>query len=210
MGVIIMPIQLVCSGCNAKITAKDKLAGKRVKCPKCQTVLDIPVAEVEDLSPTPQETSKPIPPATDRQKEYALSLGIEFAPDINRREISELINEAVEKRDEERFRKLEELSDRESEAWNEIRREVLAQIDEEDCRLSKATPMQIVEELGTRGQGAVLITFELDEVEDFENLTGMHFVVSFSDDTMTEDEVMMVLGTLGYSAFEKQTGRSGE
>lgn len=38
-----MPIRVVCS-CGQQFAAKDELAGKRVKCPKCQAVLTIPAA----------------------------------------------------------------------------------------------------------------------------------------------------------------------
>lgn len=37
-----MPIKAKCDGCGAGFKAKDSLAGKRVKCPKCQTPLTIP------------------------------------------------------------------------------------------------------------------------------------------------------------------------
>ncbi len=39
-----MPIPIVCQ-CGAKMTAKEKLAGRRVKCPKCQGSIDIPALD---------------------------------------------------------------------------------------------------------------------------------------------------------------------
>jgi hypothetical protein len=37
-----MPIPLTCSGCDVTIKAPDTSAGKRVKCPRCGTILDVP------------------------------------------------------------------------------------------------------------------------------------------------------------------------
>src|SRR3954468_11320823 len=38
-----MPLQVVCSACNAKLRAPDTAAGKKTKCPKCQAVISVPV-----------------------------------------------------------------------------------------------------------------------------------------------------------------------
>jgi hypothetical protein len=55
-----MPISVQCPGCSAKLNAPDAAAGKRVKCPKCQTAVPIPAADpieaaevVDDPSPPP-------------------------------------------------------------------------------------------------------------------------------------------------------------
>ncbi len=37
-----MPIAIRCTGCKQRLRVPDKAAGRRVKCPKCQTVLRIP------------------------------------------------------------------------------------------------------------------------------------------------------------------------
>ena len=39
-----MPIPVNCPECGKKINAPDKFAGKRVKCPKCKTPMEIPGA----------------------------------------------------------------------------------------------------------------------------------------------------------------------
>ena len=36
-----MPIEVKCRGCGGKFQAKDALAGKRVKCPKCAAVIEV-------------------------------------------------------------------------------------------------------------------------------------------------------------------------
>lgn len=63
-----MPIAVLCGNCNAKLNAPDAAAGKKVKCPKCATVLQIPAPEpepdfevVDEPAPTPK--AKPKAPA---------------------------------------------------------------------------------------------------------------------------------------------------
>ncbi len=36
-----MPLKIQCSACNSRLTVKDDLAGKQVKCPKCKTLIRI-------------------------------------------------------------------------------------------------------------------------------------------------------------------------
>ncbi len=71
-GQIAMPISVTCR-CQAKFAAPDKLAGKRVKCPKCQQALLIPgqrlpseaAAARKPASATPVPTSSENTPAAD-------------------------------------------------------------------------------------------------------------------------------------------------
>jgi uncharacterized protein YxjI len=42
-----MPIPITCSVCGAAYTLRDEYAGRRVKCPKCQNVLDLPEPPAE-------------------------------------------------------------------------------------------------------------------------------------------------------------------
>jgi predicted Zn finger-like uncharacterized protein len=37
-----MPVQLTCSGCKTTLKVRDDLAGRKVKCPKCASVLTVP------------------------------------------------------------------------------------------------------------------------------------------------------------------------
>lgn len=126
--------------------------------------------------------------ATECQREYARQLGIAFSDEITRAEIGKLIDEAVNRRDENRYQELDELEQRESDAWQIMRTEVLAEIDAdpEDCRLSKAETSQIVEELSRRGLAAVLITMPWNDfyIEDW---VGVGFTTSFSDDMLLDD-----------------------
>lgn len=48
-----MPIKVICM-CGKKFSVKDELAGKKVKCPACQKVLNLSKAAAEKLSPNDQ------------------------------------------------------------------------------------------------------------------------------------------------------------
>lgn len=174
-------MNISCVACRAGLRVDDSLAGKRGKCPKCGVVMDIPPL-------VPLGVPPPLPPPitaranvpTERQKEYASSLGIEVTAGMTKGKLSRAIREAEERRDSDRCARLEDLSNRESAAYEAMRNEILAEMDEEDCRLSKATPEQMLEELTSRGRWTILISFSSDEA-DFDDLTGTEFDISCSD-----------------------------
>jgi hypothetical protein len=137
--------------------------------------------------------------ATQRQRDFAKSLGIEFPENVTKSEIGRLIGEARVRRDE-------ELEARHGKAWEEARKQIIAEIDEDDCRLSKATPAQMVDELCNRDLGAVLVFFKLNEV-DLDHLEGAHVGIHFSDN-LTEAQMYAVLGVLGVQALgERRRGK---
>src|SRR5206468_3858734 len=47
----IMPVSLTCSGCKVTLKVRDELAGKKVKCPRCSTLLVVPKPGDDDLAP---------------------------------------------------------------------------------------------------------------------------------------------------------------
>ena len=51
-----MPIPVACPGCSARLNAPDVAAGKRVKCPKCQTLIPVPAASDEEVD---EPTARP-------------------------------------------------------------------------------------------------------------------------------------------------------
>lgn len=55
-----MPIKVKCGSCSAKFKAKDELAGRRVKCPKCQNPV---VIEAAVAAPAPVRRATPKPAA---------------------------------------------------------------------------------------------------------------------------------------------------
>src|SRR5262245_54945349 len=42
-----MPLLVECPSCSSRMNAPDKLAGKTVKCPKCQSAFSLPAPESE-------------------------------------------------------------------------------------------------------------------------------------------------------------------
>ena len=69
-----------------------------------------------------------------------------------------------------------------------MRVEVLAEIDAEDCRLSKAEPEQIVAALSERGLAAILFTFPTDAIYDLgEPGIKIEFSTSFNDEMALDD-----------------------
>tara|TARA_R110002096_G_scaffold9342_4_gene37031 strand:+ start:241 stop:774 length:534 start_codon:yes stop_codon:yes gene_type:complete len=169
-----MSIKVSCSACGIKLKVGDELGGKRGKCPKCKSIIEIP---------------EPIPPATEKQKNFARELGISFPDDINRRKISTLIDKALEKENERR----NELQDRESKAYAALRQEALAEVDEDNPRVSDASPDSIARALGERGLGAILITFD---IETLYNET-INFNVVHDEDNMDDEDVHKILSHLG-------------
>ena len=70
-----MPIEIQCRECSRKFRVAEKYAGKRVKCPKCQGLIEIPAA-VEPASPTPVEQEK-----APRQEKVSADDGKKSAPE---------------------------------------------------------------------------------------------------------------------------------
>ena len=70
-----MPIPVVCGNCQTRLNAPDAAAGKKVKCPKCQTVMPVPGETADDAPPPP-------PPASDKSFDFgaAISSGSEPKP----------------------------------------------------------------------------------------------------------------------------------
>src|SRR5205085_12322442 len=65
-----MPIDVTCPNCKATLRAPDASAGKKIKCPKCETITEVPAAAQSAPSPVsavpPASPSPPPapPPAT--------------------------------------------------------------------------------------------------------------------------------------------------
>ncbi len=78
-----MPISIVCTHCTAPLTVKDEYAGKRIKCPKCAGILQLPgaAAPIAEVPPPVSETPK-------AEAEFAFEKG-EDKPRAKRREKDE-------------------------------------------------------------------------------------------------------------------------
>ena len=192
-------IQTICNSCQSRIKARPDLAGKTARCPKCGSTITIPspTEESPEVRPATDIVSakKPgIPPASEKQKDYARKLGVAFPEDIDRKAISSLIDQALAAQDEARYRRLDELQDRESKVRDELKQEVIAELDAYDPRLSIATPDQMVEALQDRAMGVILITFDPDL--DPSDLTGVSFNINYSCETIDMEMVKSVIGAL--------------
>ena len=73
-----MPIVIQCSGCQRRFRAPDKAAGKRVQCPKCSTVFQVPIAGHPQPASAPDElhdSKIPDPAAVQKAIELLVSAG---------------------------------------------------------------------------------------------------------------------------------------
>ncbi|HZZ28449.1 MAG TPA: hypothetical protein VFE46_10650 [Pirellulales bacterium] len=103
--------EIQCKSCGAKLSAGVGLIGRTVNCPKCNNPLivtvppeDIELAKTISVNTVDGQVAYAEPPlqrrryrpATDKQKAFAVDLGIDFAPDINAHDISILIDKALD------------------------------------------------------------------------------------------------------------------
>lgn len=184
-------VSITCGNCKSELKVKQRLAGRDINCPKCGNAITVTSATL----PPPEAKKSDIPPATERQKEFALTLGISFSPDINRRDISALIEKAIAKRDEERDTTIQDWSQREGEFWEEAKKSVLAEMGSDEVPVSKATPRQIIDALDERGIAAILIMVPWDDVTDFSNLQGLEVSLSYSDTMSKADYESLIFET---------------
>src|SRR4051794_21072778 len=80
---------------------KASLEGQLGLCPFCGSQIQVPFLASEQLAfkeePEPAQPSEPeFKPPTEKQLDYAKSLGIEITPGISRRELSHLIDAAAD------------------------------------------------------------------------------------------------------------------
>src|SRR3954452_167723 len=66
-----MPLTVVCSSCRSRLSVPDRVAGKKVKCPKCQAMVPVPapevleeVEELEEVAERPKAAIKAVRPAS--------------------------------------------------------------------------------------------------------------------------------------------------
>jgi hypothetical protein len=159
-----MSITVTCPSCKAKFAAPEEAAGKTAHCPKCGSPIPVP--------------APPRPLATEKQKDYARELGISFPENVDRKTISKLIDQAVAKRDDERFDRLNQLERREAAAA-------------EGLRLVDATTDEIVKALTDRGMIAIVIS--RDAIEDFDQMEGVPMTLAYTDDMTQHDMESVIL-----------------
>ncbi|HEV3003067.1 MAG TPA: hypothetical protein VGX78_01340 [Pirellulales bacterium] len=85
------------------LVVKERMRGRRGKCPACAAPIDIPSAEAPPTPRVDDPKPKKALPATEAQKDYARDLGVQFDEDVDRRAMSKLIAEAVNSQTEARY-----------------------------------------------------------------------------------------------------------
>ncbi|MEZ6043048.1 MAG: hypothetical protein R3C20_21320 [Planctomycetaceae bacterium] len=56
-----MPFKVLCESCQTRLSVRDELAGKQVRCPKCQQAIRIPSAAAPASKPKPASTAPSAP-----------------------------------------------------------------------------------------------------------------------------------------------------
>ena len=186
-----MAIRVVCPFCGEIHNVRDEYAGMQGRCAKCREIFDIPSCDPieSELSKLAADKKKG-PPATERQKEYAKKLGIAFSEDIDRQSISRLIDDAQQKRDEERWARLSALQDKESEEYKRTRAEIESQMIAEDPPLSKSTIEQVVKTFEDRQIPAILITMNAKDIDKiYDEDLNLQANMNFTDSYLTQEDV---------------------
>jgi hypothetical protein len=148
-----------------------------------------------EISP-PTAKKSGAPPATERQKDYARSLGIDFPEDIDRREISKLIEAAQDQRQD----NLAKVEQREGKVYQELRKEIEAEIYRDDKPLSKATPGEMATALENQGFAAIILTFNPEDIGK-ENANAS---IAYGDGNLSEEDMRETLMRLGNAVMARR------
>ena len=61
-----MPITIRCSSCKATLRVRDELGGRKVKCPKCSSIIEVAPAPPPDAEEGSQASPPPVRPVADK------------------------------------------------------------------------------------------------------------------------------------------------
>lgn len=186
-------MRIECPKCNAAFIVADENVGRQGRCKRCNAtfIIDPPSTRVE-LEPGPAGRL----PATARQRDFARELGIPIDGPIDRRSLSKLISVAVDRRDKEELKRLASISSCEGEAYEQVRKQILEDLDPTDIRLSLASPEQMMQSLSGRGLGAILLHWTPDE--EAESATAFkRLEIAWTDDLFDEVQMRAVLQMIG-------------
>lgn len=86
-----MPIEFACSSCGKRLRVKDAAAGKRVKCPGCETLLRVPGGAAAPASAPAAPPAKPTAPAPETW--YAKTEDGQTYGPVSRQELDEWATE---------------------------------------------------------------------------------------------------------------------
>jgi hypothetical protein len=203
-----MSIAVTCSSCRASFHVKSQFAGKSGQCPKCGAVIHVPIDLVLDTEQpksvnstkaekqTPTAKKSGAPPATERQKDYARSLDIDFPEDIDRREISKLIEAAQDQRQD----NVAKVEQREGKVYQELRKEIEAEIYGDDKPLSKATPGEMATALENQGFAVIILTFNPEDIGKEDAKAS----IAYGDGNMSEEDMRETLMRLGNAVMARR------
>ncbi len=185
---------VACPQCGVLLKVKERMLGHHARCPSCRSRITVPetgldpnsvdlatvqttelqTADTTELRKLTRRTATGrVPPATDRQKEFARSLNCQFADDISFGEIADLIDAALLKKRERDTAERDAFLTMQARAYDVIRRELLEEL-ADDPQVSTASPRQMVDALGQRQLTSVLITLPVENIQalrDFRDAT---------------------------------------
>jgi DNA-directed RNA polymerase subunit RPC12/RpoP len=178
-------ISVICKKCGAKFSASRRAEGQKLKCLKCESAILI---------------AESGPPATQKQKEFAKDLGIEFNESVSKAEMTRLITAALAQADEDQRLQLAALDAREKAAAERKAKKAGT----EGVNLATASPEQMVEEMAARGLAAFMVAIPWKNVrDDFKSLVGVPFSVYFSDE-MSQEDVEDVIGAYASTILKRK------
>jgi hypothetical protein len=90
-----MSIAIHCDHCDKDMKVKDSLEGQRGLCPHCNSEIQVPFLVSEKLR-VKMEREPEVKLPTEKQINFAHSLGIDVPPNMNRYDLSKLIDKAKE------------------------------------------------------------------------------------------------------------------
>ena len=81
LGIFLMSISFSCTGCGRTLKVADELAGRKAKCPQCQTVLYIPEGPAVAMTPAPMPAGRRAA-AAPPQEEYDDPAGLDRGEEL--------------------------------------------------------------------------------------------------------------------------------
>lgn len=192
-----MAIEFNCGHCNRILKLKDKCAGLTGECPYCKGVITVPA--VVPTSPPPPadiivdgEPAKDFKPPTEKQLDYARNLGINVPDGIDRRQLSQLIDDAkdnlpaTEKQkqflrelgvsfsEDIRTNQISMLIDAAIDIRDQVQHAVQTQFEQQmkdaGQLMEHATVEQLLQELSNREKPCVMLVLDNDEFRYEENV----------------------------------------
>lgn len=192
-----------CPKCAAKLKAKVSQVGRELNCPGCKSSIKVP-NDAKQRTQAPDRQKQFVAP-TAKQIEFATELGVQIPEDVDRRALSKMIDGALMKTEMRRYDLLNANDQKENQIRDELRNEVLAEVDEEDPRVSIASVERMIQSLDERQIGAIVILYDYGEMSGDADFSGKTFEMKSTDD-LDEDDIKRIISMLGFSYIRRGTG----